>query len=334
MQLCQATRTSPATVTIPSKSPDGPYLLSAEAAERLKNLALRPLEWFNLAVVHGPLEFYLHDDFYDDDGTAGQPQVPVSDADKFPAPNLSECASDLDHLINFALTRWFLKSDVVEALKRHDPQSLLQKIHERFGQIKDPWLKSRLLGVAGKALGNVAASWVRALAAQGTADSNIALMWAAAACLPPDEARAIAEDALASIPPERLAHECLVLAQFRSPEVLEWIERNVHEPFTSRWGDLAAASPMTWDLVKKWLARGRPLSLIALDALAACNGPRPNQSPLIRELKPRLRNPASIEEMDAYLQAHALIDPSPRVKKSVNFIQGGWPRICGTEDAL
>jgi hypothetical protein len=69
---CQATKTEPAEVEVESHSPDGPYRLCKVAADRLKSLSLRPLEWFNLAAIHGPLEFYLHDDFYDEDGTAVQ----------------------------------------------------------------------------------------------------------------------------------------------------------------------------------------------------------------------------------------------------------------------
>src|SRR5258707_12116757 len=34
-----------------------------------------PLEWFNLAAKHGWRKYLLHDDFYDQDGTADVPKI-------------------------------------------------------------------------------------------------------------------------------------------------------------------------------------------------------------------------------------------------------------------
>ena len=42
---------------------------------------------------------------------------------------------------------------------------------------------------------------------------------------------------------------------------------------TDDWGRLAAQSRMSWPAARAWLERGRPLSLIALDALL-CYVPR------------------------------------------------------------
>lgn len=40
----------------------------------LVTCSLEPEQWKNLVVFHGETPFYLHSDFYDDDGNALQPQ--------------------------------------------------------------------------------------------------------------------------------------------------------------------------------------------------------------------------------------------------------------------
>src|SRR4051812_35320416 len=49
----------------------------------------------------------------------------------------------------------------------------------------------------------------------------------------------------------------------------DWIEENVHREknIGTNWGHLAASSYLSWDRADKWLTNGRPLSLIALDAI-------------------------------------------------------------------
>ena len=73
--LCQATGIEEATVEVGSRAGEGPYRVCAGAAGRLETRSLRPREWFNLAVIHGPFEFLLHDDFYSEDGEACQPKT-------------------------------------------------------------------------------------------------------------------------------------------------------------------------------------------------------------------------------------------------------------------
>lgn len=59
----------------------------------------------------------LHDDFYDDDGTATQPEEDVVDADSYPAPTLCDVCSSLDGLIDYIVSRWNPTKEEFEAFK-------------------------------------------------------------------------------------------------------------------------------------------------------------------------------------------------------------------------
>lgn len=329
--ICQASRSERATVTVPSQSPDGPYHLSAAAAERLQLLALRPLEWFNLAVIHGPFEFYLHDDFYTEEGEACQPKCEVVDAPLFPCPTLGDSSSDAQRLLDFAVTRWWLKSDVVSALRVHEAQ-LLELISARFDRTESDFLQSRLAEIAGEVLGQRSASWFRSILAGKPVTGRLGMLHAGHRCLPPAEGVATSIEALSPVPPTKLVHECLVLAHFQDSMVLDWIEANVHEPLTHPWGDLAAASGIDWARVDKWLQAGRPLSLVALDAMVVCAGPPPGASMLIRKLNPRLRSPAPVPVIEAAVADYAKRDRVPRVESAVNRILAALPVLAARSE--
>src|SRR5207244_2293285 len=69
------------------------YRVCRECGDRLRRLALRPIEWFNLAAVHGWNKFLLHDDFYDQDGSASQPDADNYSAEGMQAPTLEMWAN-------------------------------------------------------------------------------------------------------------------------------------------------------------------------------------------------------------------------------------------------
>lgn len=318
-RFCQATRSEPATVVVPSDSPDGPYYLSSTAADRLDRRALRPLEWFNLAVIHGPFEFHLHDDFYTEQGEACQPDGDDVDGSEFPCPTLDECASNAERLLDFALTRWWLKSDVVRAMRRHETQ-MLSLIEARFAQTRNEFFHCRLAEAAGAVYGQRSSAWFRTVLRGSPLPDRLSLLRAGYGCLPPQEGLATAMEALSGIPRTHLTGECLLLAYFQDPAVLDWIEANIAEPYTRQWGDLAAASRIDWARIARWLDRGRPLSLVALDALIVCTGPWPGASPLMRTLNPRLQAPAAASEIESAVRAYALRDPVPRVEDAARYI--------------
>ncbi|MFT8322547.1 MAG: hypothetical protein ABF649_16775 [Bacillus sp. (in: firmicutes)] len=59
------------------------------------------------------------------------------------------------------------------------------------------------------------------------------------------------------------------LNRFRSSNIFDWIESTC-TIFNDNWGRLAAVCFPTWERMKSWLNKGRPLSLIALDTMANC----------------------------------------------------------------
>ena len=73
-------------------------------------------------------------------------------------------------------------------------------------------------------------------------------------------------------------------------------------------GVLAASSKFDWERAKKWLSLGRPLSLVALDALdwCVCSG---RKSPLM--------NPPSSKEFISTLEDYLNKDNVLRVREKV-----------------
>src|SRR5439155_23181455 len=130
-----------------------------------------------------------------------------------------------------------------------------------------------------------------------------------------------------NLPRNELAQWCLVLMYFRDSSVLDWIEANVHDPLTGHWGDVAAVSLFDWDRASKWLKAGRPLSLVALDAMVGCSGPHPSQSSLIQKMRPRLRSQVHTSVIEAELLAYASRDRAPRVSNAVRYIMDNLPVI-------
>jgi hypothetical protein len=143
--LCEACKTNKINVVETCDDPNQPYKLCNQCHERLLKLSLRPIEWYNLAVVHSPNKFLLHDDFYDEDGEASQPEENVVVNDKDKAPTLKDVQNDLESLLDFSITRWFLEEDVIKALREHDKLSTLKSVKSRFYGTENYEIKSRML---------------------------------------------------------------------------------------------------------------------------------------------------------------------------------------------
>jgi hypothetical protein len=88
------------------------------------------------------------------------------------------------------------------------------------------------------------------------------------------------------------------------------------------WGHLAASSNFSWSKADKWLAKGRPLSLIALDALIFCTtiGERLNQSTWMRQIQPKLIDTPKPEIVAKRLQQYLSQDNVPRTKTAIQKI--------------
>lgn len=306
--------------------PDEPYRLCEGCARRVRARALRPIEWFNLASLHGWQKHLLHDDFYDEDGEAQQPEIPVAKSGR-PAPTLAEAASDPDRLLAFAVTRWHFDDDLIAALRSHAPQPLLTAITARAAA-GNPGIFAVMLEVAAVAVGPFAADWVRGEYARARA-SLAMFSWcqAAAACLPLDEGLSLA---LAAVTPDDGGpageiKSCLIW--FRSARVLDWIE--AHAPpanVAQSWGRLAAFSDFDLDRANRWVASGRPLNMIAVDALAEFL-PYPGMAPVTRLLEPALQRCASRSAVLDVLHAARGGDPSVRITRIADAIEARIDRL-------
>jgi hypothetical protein len=317
-QPCEACERAAAQIIEPCDNSEEPYRLCASCHHRLLVRSLRPLEWYNLAKSHGWHQHLLHDDFYLEDGTADQPNEDVECPEMFPSPTIDAVRRDPDLLLDFTITRWRLLPDV-EAVWRSLPRSsVLSALSARFGRNQNPSVRSRILEVAAAALGESGADLVRvAWSEYPSAVTLGALAKASAACLPIGEGLDRVEAALAQLKSQEKRDRMYALGYFRSPRVLDWIERNIFEPTTESWGYLAAASEIDWPRVERWLGQGRPLSLVAIDALLAIAEPR---SPMLKGFAPILHARPERSVFQVALTNYRERDSVPRVQHRVGAV--------------
>lgn len=120
-------------------------------------------------------------------------------------------------------------------------------------------------------------------------------------------------------------NQCITpLNYLRHEKTLDWIEGSAGRIINVNinWGHLAAASHFSWEKAAQWLNRGRPLSLIALDALLFCTtcGERLNQSPWMQENRPTLIDNPKPDIVARKLQEYLKIDNVPRTRLTIEKI--------------
>ncbi|MFL5733120.1 MAG: hypothetical protein ACJ78Q_07935 [Chloroflexia bacterium] len=312
--------------------PEQPYHVCFACAQRLRDRSLRPIEWFNLAALHGPYKFLLHSSYYDHDGVAEQPRDPVDSPERYPAPGLYSIHDDLERLLDYAMTRWWLEDRVIRALARHDRAEILASLRRRIDAHGNFALESTAYEICSAALGSAARDWVRERWDHWRPETLFTLCHATAGCLPFEEGYNRVVQALMDVPPQELPVQSLALAWFRSEKTLDWLEDHTDYMVNNwghvadTWGRLAALSNLSWQRASAWLELGRPLSLVALDALKATFH---YDTGLLYRFKPKLAHPAPVEEMAARLRDYAEIDPVLRVEQAVEEIIGEWSRAGG-----
>jgi hypothetical protein len=148
--------------------------------------------------------------------------------------------------------------------------------------------------------------------------------------LPDDEAYEVALRTLERVPREDLSELALfLLYPFRTPRTLDWMEaRSSALDASDNWAYLASVSEFNWRRAESWLGRGRPLSLIALDALSDMDGT--SESPIVEEINPKLLEPEPFGWVAKILRDYAEVDRSPRVERAVKAILAKWPIIVGS----
>jgi hypothetical protein len=309
---CEACRFRPITQTIVNAVPDEPYQLCDACSGRLHQRALRPLESFNLAALHGWVGL-LHDDYYDQDGVASDPEVNDYSIDGLVAPTFDEASQTLDRLIDYCITRWRrLDAQIYDAFKSFSSEDILREI-DRRAQSRNASVFSVMLQLCANVLRDAADAWVREQYARAVSDDALS-DWAEAAanCLPRAEGLEKTLAALQEHSGLQLRQSMFGLRWFRSPTVLDWIEINApRQNVPSDWGDLASWSDLSWSRIDKWLSSGRPLSLVALDALAAC---------IRRGREPGLKGLPDRPTITAALEGYLTADNAPRVEKNCRYI--------------
>lgn len=299
-----------------------PFRLCLPCHHRLLNIALRPLEFFNLTSIHGH-GYYLHDDFYDYyTGEATQSDIEVIDAEKFPFPRFEQIRNDLNRLIDFSFVQYFTSNSVINELQKFDKLEVLKRLKEKVDYNRAIHYKA--YEIAGKVVGKAAEEWIKKEWANRLENELQIFAEPIAKCLDFDEAFKILTNELESKDDKYLSDNVSVLLYFQSDKTLEWIEKvgvkikNV----SSSWGQLAASSQFTWYRANKWLTIGRPLSLVALDSLIYCTtiGERLNQSLWLRQLNPRLMDNPRPETIINRLREYLTFDSVPRTKNAVDKI--------------
>lgn len=317
--LCQACRRDLATETANDTDDEEPYRLCSSCLRRLEAHALRPIEWYHLMARYGNDRHLLHDDFYDESGKATQPGMTVDSALLFSAPTLHDVVNDTGRLVEYSMTRWWLDTETRDALQSHPNQAVLGFVEE--------WVASgsthafrRCLDLCADVLGPTAGELVLSLQARAIAQYSLD-QWAAAAahCLDPQNGINLTFAALEAQTPA----SPWPLIWFRSPLALGWIERNVpSREVMGSWGGVAAYSNLSWERTNGWLKKGRPLSLVAIDALKTCTlEPFSDHAMRLRGLQPRIAGlPQDASDVIAELRKHKAADSWPRVDQTCKLI--------------
>lgn len=226
-----------------------------------------------------------------------------------------------------------MTDEIVNALKQFDQLQVLDSLKERINENRD--LGYRLYELASKVLESTAADWIREEWKYHKLENLDNYSECLANCLPLNEGFNYYTGVLDKIDDPNVFSEKLKgLIHFQSDLSLDWIEKNIGrvKNISSSWGYLAVASKFDWDRIKKWFDLGRPLSLVALDALVNCSvtSETMNSTIWLRENPQRLLNPESIDKMNMVLIEYLENDDVPRVRNSVRKIQENWDKILKT----
>jgi hypothetical protein len=309
-----------------------PYCLCQPCYDRLVHRSLRPLEYFNLVAIHGH-EYEIHDDFYDDEGVAYAAEDPVLPDTTLAFPTLQNLRGQVECLVDYALVKWRYPPAVTPYLTVFTPEQVLRVLDEKIAH--NPFLLPKCLEVAAEVLQGQAYAWVKYhLSLVDGPLQVLNFAYALARCFPAAEAQDLLLAALGTLSEKALAEHITCLCYLAGNGPLDWIETHCRTitNVPGSYGVTCAALGISWERVHRWLQAGRPLSLMALDALVNCSttSETQNRSPWLREHPPHLHAPLALETMDEALHAYVALDSVPRTKQAVRFIQSQWPQIVKT----
>jgi hypothetical protein len=270
-----------------------PYQLCGLCALRLINHALREAEWFRLVKRHGARDFLLRNAFYNSSYDAWAGEVDDSTPE---LPNTEVLNNEILELIAYALCCVPVPDEVLTALKQHPLNTVLETLAP-FITFDNPDIdlniRSRSLILYARIGGEAACHFITS--------------------------------ELAKIPATDIHHHHEALTYLNSPAVIEWLETRISSPIYDSFGKIVAANAVIWSDIDRWLQKGRPLSLVALDALKFCRTPDYIEP---GEIKYFLREPDPQATMTDVITQYLDQDNSVRVKKVCAEIIQHWDDIC------
>jgi hypothetical protein len=319
---CESCKLSEVEIEEIVKESQIPFRFCFACRDRFYNVALRPLEFFNLSAVHGP-GYYLHDDFYDcNTGEAIEPDMEVINAELFPFPEFEQIKNDLHGVIDFAFVQYVTEDRVIRQLKHFDKTQVLKRLIEKVEYNRA--IKYKAFEIAGKVLGKAAGDWIRQQWSGRRENELLIFAEVITQCLESDEAFRIITAELESGDERFLNDHVSTLIYFQSDRVLDWFEMNINrvKNITPTWGQVASCSGFTWNRANEWLTIGRPLSLVALDSLFFCTSQDESVARLFssRQVIPKLLEVPKPGIVAERLQNYLLSDSVPRTKKTVEDI--------------
>lgn len=323
---CEACKLNAISVVETVDDNEQPYKVCGDCHQRLVTYSLRPIEWYNLAVTHSHNKYLLSDDFYNDSGVSYELENNTALFSDYKSPILENVKGNLADLIDFSITRWSLEEEVIVSLNAYSPLNILDYVKTKFHNANNLEIKSRMLEIAAEVLGPVAAGWIRELWSNYCEELLYPLALATATSLPVKEGLHNVLTRLNTMDKKELpitAFSCLY--RFRSSFVLDWIEETCAE-FNDNWGRLAAVSCPTWERMKSWLDKGRPLSLVALDTMENCI--KDFGDPIIEKISPKVTG-LGTDDLEQVLTTYYQSDNVPRVKRKVEEITENKDVIFG-----
>ena len=284
--------------------------------------------------IHGAC-YELHDDFYDDEGEACAAETEVEQDPNLAFPTLDSVRGDVHRLVDYVIVKFWYPRDVTPYLAEFAPAEVLQVLDEKLAL--NFQLLPTCLEIAAEVLGPHANAWVRYQLTQFEGLDKTVFAHALASCLPKTEAESIILETLSTLSERDFREHVTSLRYFSGSVPLGWLEeqRDRINIVSGNYGAVCACLGMTWSRVYRWLHLGRPMSLIALDALVECSttAETVNRAPWLREHPPHLHEPVSVSEMNKVLNEYLTQDNVPRTKNAVRFIQQHWREILKAEAA-
>lgn len=223
-----------------------------------------------------------------------------------------------DHFhVEGQVKRWFVDNELIEQMMVCPAEVWLPVFEKRLPKLHNKDHINTLFHLAGYVLKDLGAHFIRKHWDKWSEETFRGLTFAAIRCLSLKEAYGLITDKLGQMEQrERLICK-FVLGWFENRWVLKWIEENVVPPIDVSWGALAARSQFDWEHVEKWLALGRPISLVALDALGFClTTPKATDG---HQYKPLIHPPTEVT-LKNVLENYQKLDPAIRVRRTIGFL--------------